>query len=398
MNNFDLRKYLQNNILLQEEINLRDLKEIKEFLIDAGYKRSEVNEWAREFSRDLQRGIVKDEDQLKSLFERWLDADTTYTSLEDGLRALRDSNQSIPSSVKAADTEVETEPFDGNIVKIKQPEPTTIEVDGDQLKVPFLKKVGGKLADIWNDDIKGFFSEDLRKIYDDKVKVFLKDLLSKKNKAEKEAQELRQQGEIEQARDALKRTTEFEPDEYNPSADVPEDFKEEHFKLLLDGLTGELEELVGGRKYDSDVVDSFKNSFNNIDNPLIKDVLKSEAEVGNAKLFNIVFIDGKVAKFLETYRDLIEKGVYMYQDRSGEWQHNLPKIKVDFYKYLSQQQEKNGWNFSNWDTTPATHSSFGDPAPEGGEFGTPYDDINPNIDADTSSLFDKVLDAAADLF
>lgn len=383
MNNFDLKKYLQNNLLLKEDIDITNLSQIKRLLISSGYRRAEVNQWINKFSRDLQRrGLIKDEDQLELLYRRWLNDETTYDSLQAGLEGLRAAQQ---------DTEVETEPFDGNIVKIKNARLGEVEVEGDALKIPFLKKVGGKLASIWRDDIKGFFSDDLKNLYEEKIKEFLDNLFSKKTEAEKEARSLIKgikdaSGDVsaqqrQEAREAIERVTEFDPNEY-VGTQVPEEVLDEHKALLLKGLTGELEEMVGGRKYDSDVVGDYRSSFNNINNPLIKGLVQGEAEIGNARMFNILFIDGKVALFLQTYQDLINKGVYLYQDREGEWQHNLAKIKVDFYKYLNQQQDKNGWNFQNWDTEPAVHSSFADPAPDPGEFGTPYDDVDPNEDPD----------------
>ena len=383
MNNFDLKKYLQNNLLLKEDIDVTNLSQIRRLLISTGYKRAEVNQWIDKFSRDLQRrGLIKDEDQLELLYRRWLNDETTYDSLQAGLEGLRAAQQ---------DTEVETEPFDGNIVKIKNARLGEVEVEGDALKIPFLKKVGGKLASIWRDDIKGFFSDDLKNLYEEKIKEFLDNLFSKKTEAEKEARSLIKgikdaSGDVsaqqrQEAREAIERVTEFDPNEY-VGTQVPEEVLDEHKALLLKGLTGELEEMVGGRKYDSDVVGDYRSSFNNINNPLIKGLVQGEAEIGNARMFNILFIDGKVALFLQTYQDLINKGVYLYQDREGEWQHNLAKIKVDFYKYLNQQQDKNGWNFQNWDTEPAVHSSFADPAPDPGEFGTPYDDVDPNEDPD----------------
>lgn len=373
MNNFDLKKYLQNNLLLKEDIDVTNLSQIRKFLISSGYKRAEVNQWINKFSRDLQRrGLIKDEDQLELLYRRWLNDETTYDSLQAGLEGLRAAQQG---------TEVETEPFDGNIVKIKNARLGEVEVDGDALKIPFLKKVGGKLASIWRDDIKGFFSDDLKNLYEEKIKEFLNNLFTVKKEAIKDAQKLIDDGKRQEAKEAIERITEFDPNEY-VGVQVPEEVLDEHKALLLKGLTGELEEMVGGRKYDSDVVGDYRSSFNNINNPLIKGLVQGEAEIGNARMFNILFIDGKVALFLQTYQDLINKGVYLYQDREGEWQHNLAKIKVDFYKYLNQQQDKNGWNFQNWDTEPAVHSSFADPAPDPGEFGTPYDDVDPNEDPD----------------
>lgn len=379
MNKFDLRHYLNNNLLLKEDIDVTNLSQIRRLLISTGYKRAEVNQWIDKFSRDLQRrGLIKDEDQLELLYRRWLNDETTYDSLQAGLEGLRAAQQ---------DTEVETEPFDGNIVKIKNARLGEVEVDGDALKIPFLKRIGGKLAGIWRDDIKGFFSDDLKSLYEEEIKEFFNKLFKQRTDAEKEARELMKNiekgkervsdEERQEARKAIDRVTEFDPDEYSKK-EVPEEVLDEHKALLLKGLTGELEEMVGGRKYDSDVVGDYRSSFNNINNPLIKGLVQDEAEIGNARMFNILFIDGKVALFLQTYQDLINKGVYLYQDREGEWQHNLAKIKVDFYKYLNQQQDKNGWNFQNWDTEPAVHSSFADPAPEPGEFGTPYDDEEPN--------------------
>ena len=132
MNNFDLKKYLQNNLLLKEDIDVTNLSQIRKFLISSGYKRAEVNQWINKFSRDLQRrGLIKDEDQLELLYRRWLNDETTYDSLQAGLEGLRAAQQG---------TEVETEPFDGNIVKIKNARLGEVEVDGDALKIPFLKK------------------------------------------------------------------------------------------------------------------------------------------------------------------------------------------------------------------------------------------------------------------
>lgn len=306
-----------------------------------------------------------------------------------------DPGQNVRKVQDTEAPEVTTEPYRGNVVKIVEPKNPSadepVEITKEKIVLPFLKKVGGKLASIWRDDIKGFVSEDLKNIYEEKVKEFLNKLFRKRTEAEKEASKLvkdlkkaeaeTSEKQREEAKEAIERIAEFKADEYI-EADVPEKILDEHKTLLLRGLTGELEELVGGRQYDDDVVGDYSSAFNNINHPLIAKLVQSEAEVGNAQMYNIMFIDGKVALFLATYEDLINKGVYMYQDEKGEWQHNLPKIKTDFYRYLNQQQDKNGWDFNNWDTELATGTLFSDTAPELGKSDSTDDGTDTNQEPD----------------
>jgi len=390
MNNFDLKKYLQNNLLLKEDIDVTNLSQIRKFLISSGYKRAEVNQWINKFSRDLQRrGLIKDEDQLELLYRRWLNDETTYNNLQQGLEDLRTTQQDTAADT-SGDTEVRTEPFDGNIVKViepEQPENGKIEITNDEVKVPFLKKIGGKLASIWREDIKGFFTEDIKNLYDEKIKEFLKNLFDNKKKAIKDAKKLIDDGKRQEAREAIERIAEHDPNEYR-KLEVSDDILLKHYKQVEKILEEDLTELMGGRALQKDVVDDYKDAFGDVNkNPMVQKATIDAAETGNARLFNVLFIDGRVSRFLATYKDMINDGVYLVEkgeNAEGEkiYETNIYKLKSDFYRYLSTQSETNGFNFENWDDTPASYPTYADPAPDPGEFGIPYDDIDPNEDPD----------------
>ena len=402
MNNFDLREYLQNNLLLKEDIDVTNITQIRKFLISSGYKRAEVNRWINKFSRDLQRrGLVKDEDQLELLYRRWLNDETSYDNLQQGLKDLRTAQQDTAADT-SGDTEVRTEPFDGNIVKVIEPKnPTTdepIEITKEKIVLPFLKKIEGVLANIWNDDIKGFFQKDIKNITD---KLFNSEERKAKHQA-KEEEKAEKERRYKDLEDYEKNRMDFEEfrrvksdSKYLKATDAPEDkikaTKAEYKKVLTDFM----EENFVKRQLDDDALGSWRDAVNDINAPGIKSlVIKDASTKGLAGLHNTILIDGPVEKFLMTYDKYIDKGVFWYQDSNGDWVHNSNKLTSNFVSYMRAQQDIYGYGRSyEWDLELPEDIEFKDiERLEPEELDIPYDNIEPYQEPEDYDDEDDVAD------
>lgn len=291
----------------------------------------------------------------------------------------------------------DTEPFSGNVVKVVEPENPTadipIEVTKEKLVFPFFKKIEGILANIWNDDIKGFFQEDLKnlfkKIYNPEQQRLKRLEKEYKKQRSKEIQDFSPE-DVKDNRQALDAYYDNIGDlnTLTPS-NVPQEFITKSKIKYPKSLQDEILKSNVSRQLNKNVVDDWKKAVDNVNDPLVKStVIRAASKDGPAAGFNTLVIDGQVEKFLKTYDEYIDKGVFFYQDLNGEWVHNTPKLQSQFYKYTMEQIEKHSLNTTEWETELPKGVTFNNIDPD--TIQMPKGGLQPVLptDADTSTGVD----------